>query len=349
MRKSYNVVLILVLVCVALNQNTNGQQVGKSNSTSSLQQQSSLLTAPHYQADFTPIIGNGLHKVTWSKNYLTSFGSGEMKEPVTVYDKSGRQIFETWPKFAGAIKVYAQDAVATSNGEAVVAGSVLSSDGTAADFIAEIGPNGIGRTIRTTPFYPFKICVTDEGTVWAYGMELGSNRASEPRGRYPMLREYSFEKGELRTAIDRSTVRPPQGVPIIGARDDLYLHSIPGKVVLVNGPINEIEEYDLATSTLSRWAIAPLPDGFYITGAAVKQSGEVYISTFRPGQGATSGMLRLHLETAGTARWTALTTVPSGSQFFLLLGSDDKDLVYSRGRRSPALLWSKPMDTETAK
>lgn len=348
MGKLYRIFLVLMLLCAALNQATSALQISAGNGMTSSQQESSLLAPPHYQADFTPVIGNGLHKVTWSRNYLTSFGSGEMKEPVAVYDKSGKQLFETWPTFTGAIKVYAQDVVATSSGNAVMAGSVISGDGTAVDFIAEVGPNGIGRTIRITPFYPYKICVTDEGAIWAYGMELSADRASEPRQHYPMLREYSFDKGELRSAMDRATIRPPRGVPLSGARDDVYLRSIPGKVILVNGPINEIARYDLATSILSRGHM-PLPDRFYITGAAAKESGEVYISTFRPGQGALSGMLRLHLDTADRAQWLFLTSAPSESQFFLLLGSDGDDLVYSRGRRTPTLFWSKAMGAETAK
>ena len=150
--------------------------------------------APEYQAEFTPVVANGLHTVSWDKGYLVSSGSGEMKEPVALYDKTGKWLFETPLTFTNAIKIYAQDAVPTSMGTAVVAASAASADGTAADLIVEAGKDGIRRVVRTSPFYPYKVCATNEGTVWAFGHELTANRTAEPHTHYPILREFSFEK-----------------------------------------------------------------------------------------------------------------------------------------------------------
>lgn len=302
------------------------------------------LAEPHYHAEFPPIIANGFHGVSWSHGRLASFGMGEMKEPVTLYDKNGKWLFETWPTFKDATKVFAQDAAPTGTGTVVLAASAASGDGAVADMIVEVGADGVRRAIRTNPFFPLRVCATDGGTVWAYGKEFTPERTAESRSPYPMLREYSFEKGELRTALDRATVRPPRGVPVTGAHNDAYLQCAPGKVVLVLGSTNELLQYNLTKSTLVRSPIATLPEGFYMTGAAVTHSGEVFASTFRPGSNALTGMLHLHVNSAGAAQWTSLSTIPSGNQFFLLLGSDGEDLVYSRGRRSPAVFWSKPMD-----
>jgi hypothetical protein len=264
-----------------------------------------------------------------------------MKEPIKLYDKTGKWLFETPLTFENAVKIYAQDAIATSTDTVVVAASAASSDGAGADLIVEVGKEGIQRVVRTSPFYPQRVCVTNEGTVWAYGTELTEDRRAEARIHYPMLREFSFDKGELRSVLDRATFNPPKGIPVAGAKRDVYLQCASGKVVLVSGPTNELIEYDLASSKLKRAPIASLPEKFYMTGAAVTESGEVYVSTLRPGQNALTGMLHLHVNSAGTAEWTPLTTLPAAGKFFILLGSDGEDLVYSRGRSAPTLFWSR--------
>jgi len=307
------------------------------------------LALPHYQADFTPVIANGLHGISWDKGHLVSYGAGLMKEPVTVYDKTGKWIFEHHLSFENAIQVYAQDAAVTSSGTAVVAASAVTADGAAADLLVQVGKDGIRHTIRTSPFYALKVCATDEGTVWAFGREMTADRRGEPRTHYPMLREYSFEKGELRSELDRASFRVPQGIPLHGARGEFQMRCGSGKVVIVSGVTNELMEYDFSTSKLSRWPIAPLQDGFYINGAALTDSGKVYVSAFLPGQGAQTAMLRLQVNSSGTTEWTPLSIVPSGGKFFILLGSDGEELVYSRGRAAPTLFWSKASEAEVTK
>jgi len=309
-------------------------------------------SSPHYQAEFTPLIANGVRLASWSNGYLVGFGAagGAMKEPVTVYDKTGKWLFQNWLTFEGATMIYGHDATATNSGTAIVAASALSSDGAMADMIVEVGKGGMQRAIRTSPFRVLKLCVTDEGTVWAYGQEMTDDDRAERRARYPMLREYSFDKGELRSALDRATVHVPKEVPLEGARGEVQMRCSPGKVVLVQGVTSELIEYDLAASKLIRWPITPLPQTFYINGAAVTDSGEIYVSTFRPGQNAQTGILHLHVSSSGKVDWTPLTIEPpTGGNFFLLLGNDGEDLVYARGRAAPTLFWSRAPEPEVKK
>src|SRR5262249_28344751 len=91
-----------------------------------------------YQADFGPLIANGKHEVAWGKNRLVSFGLGEMKEPVSLFDRSGKWEFEAFPTIQNALKTYAQDAAVTNSGKVVLAMSVLSQDGASADMIVEV-------------------------------------------------------------------------------------------------------------------------------------------------------------------------------------------------------------------
>jgi hypothetical protein len=307
------------------------------------------LASPHYQADFTPIISNGYHEVSWDKGRLVSFGASEMKEPVALYDKRGNWLFATFPAFEGALHVYGQDAVPTKSGTVILAASATTSDGTVADIIAEVGKSGVMRVIRTTHFYVDRVCATDDGTVWAYGQELTEDRKGESAKDYPVLREYSFDRGQLRTVLQRGTVHPPAGTPLSGARRDVFLKCGAKKLVVVNGATNELMEYDFASSTLSRWPIASFGEGFYMTGAALTQSGDVYVSVLRPSPKTLSGVLRLNVTSAGIAKWTSLETRPAAGNYVILLGNDGDDLVYSRGRRAPTLFWSKAPGTEVTK
>lgn len=302
------------------------------------------LAVPYYQADFTPVIANGVHGVTWDKGHLVSFGLGEVKEPVTAFDRTGKWLFEDPFMFKNAVKTYIQDAAAMAIGDIAVAGSVISSDGASADLLAQVTQSGIKRVIRTSPFYPLKVCSAAEGVVWAYGKELTESRSAEPRTHYAMLREYDFDKGELRSALDRPSFRPPPGVPIDGTFEDFQMRCNAHKVVLVSGPTRELIEYDLASSQLRRWPMAPLPDGIdvtRITGAALTDSGKIYVSTYdAPNVNALTRILELRVNPAGIADWLPVQAVRSGGRFFVLLGSEGESLVYSRGRQSPTLFWS---------
>lgn len=338
--KSFSALLVLLSVFAV------GQSIGSSSgSVTQPQRPPTRLAAPQYQADFTPAIANGVHSISWDKGHLVAFSVGELKEPVAFYDRTGKSLFESFLAFDNVVKTYVQDAVATSSETVVAAASVINGDGASADIIAEIANGSIRRAIRTSPFYPLKVCATGNGTVWAYGKELEESRAVEPRQDYPMLREYSFEKGQLRAALDRTTVRPPNSVPVGGASHEVQMRCNAQKVVLINGATRELVEYNLSSSRVRRWTIAPLPGGVdfkHITGAALMDSGEIYVSTYdAPRRDALTRILQLVPNASGGADWVPVTAILSEGRWFVLLGSDGDSLVYARGRSSPTLFWSK--------
>lgn len=339
-RPVFTVVLLLSLLALGQSPGTN-QQSAPAPPDPILSMPFLGLAPPHYQAEFTPVLVDGPHHwLSWDKGYLVSYEVGGSNHRVTVYDKAGKWIFEDPLNLENAFKVFNQDAIATSLGTAMVAISVVNGDGASADMIVKVAKGGIRGAVRTNPFYPIKLCATDEETVWAYGMEMTADRFPAPRAHYPMLREYSFEKGELRTALDRATVRPPKGSTLKGSGEELQMICTKGRVVIVNGAINELEEYDLAASTLMRWPIQPLPQGFAINGAAITDSGEIYVSVVRKDQKPLTGILRLRLNPSGTVDWTPLTIVPPVKGGFFLFGNDGDDLVYAWGLGAPTLLWS---------
>jgi hypothetical protein len=347
MQKKFFLIVVPLLSLFAVGQSTVQSPVpgtATPNAQTQTQSPGTSLSTPHYQADFTPVIPNGVHSISWDKGHLVSFPVGELKELVTFYDRTGKPLFENWLPFDHAAKTYVQHAVATGSETLIVAASLIDADGASADVIAEVANGTIRRAIRTSPFYPLKVCSTGNGIVWAYGKELDDSRTTEPRQDYPMLREYSFEKGQLRSALDRTTVRPPKGIPVGGARQEVQLRCNAQKVVLINGASGELVQYDLSSSQVGRWGIAPLPgaaDFKNITGAALTDSGKIYVSTYdAPGQDSLTRILQLIPNTSGMTDWITVTAAPK-SDFLFLLGSDGEDLVYARGPNKPTLFWSE--------
>lgn len=343
---------LFVFVCV-LSLYTTAQSPAGSNLVPEARDTSSQvskplleLPQPYYQADFTPVIANGFRTVHWDNGYLVSYSPGEIKDPVTLWDRSGKPLFENWLPFEGASRTFVQDAVPTPSGNVVVAASLLNADGSSSDLLVEVTPSGIRRVVRTSPFYPERICTSADDTVWAYGHELNQARNAEPREHYDMLREYSLHKGELASALDRATFRPPKGVPVTGKRpQDVQMKCNARDVVLVSAPTRELIEYDLFASHLNRWPLAPLPDGVDITrmtGAALSDSGKIYISTYdAPNVKALTRILELDVADAGT-KWAPVAAMRSDGKWLILLGSEGESLVHSRGVSAPTLFWSQP-------
>jgi hypothetical protein len=300
------------------------------------------LPPPNYQAEFTPLIATGKIDAAWDKGHLVGFGGGETKEPVTLYDKSGRLLFDTFITVPGAMKTFQHTAAPGSSEMVVVAVAAVSGDGAIADLIFEVDKNGVRRAIRTSPFRTEKLCVTDEGTVWAYGWERDAT-GGDRHGHHPMLREYSFEQGQLRTAIDRDSVRPAPGIPVQGRRgDELQLRCEANRVALFNAPNNELIEYDTTSNKLNRWSMPAVREEVSITGFALMDSGEAYVATLdRSGATVLTGIFHLRISSLGTVEWVPVTVIPVKPGWFRLLGSDGNSLVYARGVRSSTLFWSQ--------
>jgi hypothetical protein len=300
-------------------------------SDAQLQAASIGMPAPHNQAEFIPNLVE-----SWSNGYLVNFYP---KKPIAVYDRTGKWLFEQQLTFPGAVKTFQHDAAVTPAGEAIVAGAAVNGDGALAHMLIEVTKEGIGRIIRTNPFYLQNVCAMSDGTMWAWGREMKTDMTAELGPNYPMLREYSFDKGQMRTALGRSTVNLPPIALLQNTKEHPQLRCGTGRVLLVSAVSNEVMVYDTATSQLNRWPMKPLPDGFYVNGAAITDSGKIYISVMRDGK-FMSGVMSLQLN-SGTMEWTPLTMIyPKGSTHFLLLGSDGEDLIYSRGRGNATLFWA---------
>lgn len=308
------------------------------------------LSEPYRQASL-PVLTQTWYRY-WDKGYLITFGTdgtdqaSPTKPSVALYDRNGSVARESIVWFKDAYRVEINDVAVNSLGIVVVAGGTESPAGVIANFIAEIDNTGhMGRVVRTTPFIPIYVCVGEDGTVWSYGFER--DQEGNKVGASPMLRQYSFEKGQLRATLDNSAV-DSSGWTLTQGRylGEINLRCSSQKVGLLNGRSNEYVELDIPTGKLKVSKINPLPSpremritGFALTGSDVSVSLQD-----RSSSPPRSGIFHLSFDTSGVGSWVPLPNTVGpylhGGPVERLLGADGDDLVYTRDPNGEAY-WSK--------
>jgi hypothetical protein len=289
----------------------------------------------------------------WDKGYLVSWGSigsheANPAEPaVALYDRDGHLAREAIVWFKDASRVTILDAAVNRAGNLVVAGESTSQAGVIAHFIASVGNDGrLSQVIRTTPFLPIYLCAAEDGTVWSYGID----RDEEGRGveQSLRLRQYSFDKGQLRAMLDVSTLNA-SGWTLTQGRypGEISLRCNSQKVGLYNGRSGEWVEFDFAADKLKVAKVEPLPSpqAMRITGFALTEAGDVLVSLHdRSGSPPRSGLFRLEFDSTGLGSWipvkNAVGPYLHGGPIERLLGADGPDLVYTRDLEGTAY-WSK--------
>jgi hypothetical protein len=309
------------------------------------------LSEPHRQAN-VPGLLHTWNRI-WDKGYLVSWGSigsheASPTEPsVALYDRDGHVIREGIVWFKDANSVSITDAAVNRAGNFVISGGTESQAGAIANFIASIGNDGrLSQVIRTTPFLPIYLCAAEDGTVWSYGMD----RDEEGKGieKSLRLRQYSFDKGQLRAMLDVSTLNM-SGWTLPRGRypGEISLRCNSQKLGLYNGRSGEWLEFNFATDKLKVAKVEPLPSSktMRITGFAMTEAGDVFVSLHDTSSTTPrSGLFRLEFDSAGLGSWIPVgnTVGPylHGGPIERLLGADGPDLVYTRDLEGTAY-WSK--------
>jgi hypothetical protein len=302
------------------------------------------LSEPYRIASFPASVGFNAHWPTWAHGYLAQLSEVDFPLDLAVYDRSGKQVSQAHISIPGATQMWLVAAAPTSGGGAIVSGHAAIDPGITF-FLAETSVSGgVVSAVRTETFLATRICKASDGTVWTLGRDGKKESAHE--GDYPLVRQYSFEKGLLHSYLSRSLVdfhhqgatgggEGPNGTFLVCGKDRISLY------------LNETNEYfeiDPARESLERWemAMAPLA-GARVTGLAVTDKGRVYASLFEvqeESETKTHGLFELRAEpSASVGRWIVVNgtlnsqpqaeDAPKGS-FFRLWGADNEDLVIRR-------------------
>lgn len=309
------------------------------------------IAEPHHQAQFQTVASDGGFRY-WDKSYLLAWafsGStldvGPNTPAVMFYDQNGQgKAAYVW--FEGAARVGVADAAVSSNGKLIVSGGTRTQDGIVAHYIAEIGDDGrVKHVIRTTPFVPVYICGGQSGTVWSYGFERDENGNRIESG--PMLRQFSFEKGQLQTMLNISGLNPGWSLPEGKYPGEISMRCNANSVGIYNGRSSEWVQFDFNTKTLTVKQVDPLPppSQLRITGFAMTDAGDVFASFHdRSKSTPMSGLFQLTFDASGSGKWTPVPGTVGvylkGSPVERLIGTDGTSLIHTRARDG-RVFWSK--------
>lgn len=311
---------------------------------------SGLLSEPSHQASIPGLMQTWNR--LWDKDYLVSWGSvgsseGSPSEPsVVLYDRDGHITREGIVWLKDAHRVGIADVAVSRAGGLIVAGGTENGAGTIANFIASVGKDGhLNPVIRTTPFMPVYICAAEDGTVWSYGIDRDQDgKGVEESLR---LRQFSFEKGQIRAILDVSKLNSA-GWTLTRGRytGEISLRCNSQKLVLYNAGSGELLEFDFSTNKLKVDKIKPLPspEEMRIRGFAMTDSGDVFVSLVdRNTTPARVGLFRLEFDENGLGSWVPVKNTIADylhGPIDMLLGSDGASLVYTRDFDGVAY-WSK--------
>ena len=281
---------------------------------------------------------------TWAYGYVARLTLGDFPAGLEIYGRDGKLVSEARVSIPGAMQAWLVAAIPTKSGGAIASGTFESEDETS-DFVAETSVSGgVVSVIHTENYLAARMCQAGDGTVWTLGRDV--SKESEHNGEYPLVRQYSFEKGLLHGYLARSLVNFQEEGSAGGGEGPGGTFLVCGKDRMV-GFLNETNEYfeiDPAREKVARWKLprVPAPEG-RVTGLAVTESGRVYASLFEVPDATdvkTHGLFELQAEPGkAMARWalvegtlnsqSRIEDAPKGS-FFRLWGADGDELVIRR-------------------
>ena len=218
----------------------------------------------------------------WDRGYLLSYGieiypSADVAK-VLMYDKNGKRVREghIWP--TGAVRVHLHKAAATHEGAILAAGWATLPDGSSPKFVAKTDLMGnTVQTIFTGSFVPAQICEAEDGTVWTLGQDVP---APDPGGHTDVLRQFSFEKGMLRSFLPLESVKAPldSNTPWFNTFGS-FVRCGKNKVMAYLKFTDEYVEVDTKSFEVKRWKLDLSPAGHgKATGFGITDNGRVYAS-----------------------------------------------------------------------
>jgi hypothetical protein len=298
--------------------------------------------------DRSAFFGDSTPLPTWSNGLLVSHEVETFQEGaanVRWYDRSGQQIGSASIWFPGSKRVLIYSAVATADGNIIVAGSANKSldppvdRATAFSFLAKIDAAGkILKVLPTPGFYSSAICAAPDGTVWSYG-NPGFDAKEQPI-EANMLRHFDIEKGQLATFLPRSTFGKypsPTSLPGIACGKDslaVFASSISRLITL---------KYDSAAPQI--YSVTSMGQTHFSSLAIVGKT--VYSAA---SQGGLAGLYRLSTDDSNlSAKWIpvagAVGAVDKPGVVGALWGADSTSLIVSESADPAgyqALYWTQP-------
>jgi hypothetical protein len=290
----------------------------------------------------------------WDRGYLIHHEFEINYSPGTptavMYDATGKRIREgrIWPQGAGSVRV--TRTAATQEGAILAAGSAIMQDGSISGYIVktDLAGNTI-QTLLTGSFKPAEICGAPDGTVWSLGKDVGPDDGQQHDSN--VLRQYSFEKGVLRSFLPENTVAARlRSEKMWFVPFGSYVRCGKNTVSVYLRFTNEYVEVNTASFELKRWKLdEAVVQQREASGLAVTEDGRVYAS-FRAGAEPIRGLYQIKavsgsstaelLPVAGTITTVEPGKLPPPGTFTRLWGADGNQLVvWRREEKDSSLSW----------
>jgi hypothetical protein len=282
------------------------------------------------------------HQPNWAHGYFAQMtGVTTPGGPsAELFDREGKFVTQARIWFPEALRVTLFDVSPLRNGGAVASGHAETTEG-ATSFLAKTDASGSSTSVlQLQTFIAGRVCQASDDTIWVYGRDPSKESANDLT--YPLVRQYSLEKGLLSSYLPRETVAllkhavvgggGPSGSFLVCGKKQISLY------------LNQTNEYILInpdTQSLQRWMMdmAPLAQA-KVTGFAVTENGRVYASLYElepESERKTHGLFELRSEPEkGMAKWVAVTgtlnshregeAVDKGT-FWRLWGAEGNDLI----------------------
>jgi len=248
---------------------------------------------------------------------------------ISAWDRSGRLVTQARLSIPSADQVLIRDVAAVPDGGMVVAGSAMNIGGQKASFIAWLSPAGtVERVVRTYPFYPARVCVSTDESVWAAGQEVDeSHREVE---NHPVLRRFSPDGRITHSSLPRRSFA--SGNHPANGRSSLSCAS--ERIGFFSILANEWVELSSSGTVVGRWKGVTLGPGTTATGMDLLDDGSVYATTVARIAGSPptplGSLFRLN-KTSG--HWTPVTIDADllgqdpGRRYAGIIGRDGPNLV----------------------
>jgi hypothetical protein len=172
---------------------------------------------------------------------------------------------------------------ATREGAIIATGWATMPDGSSPKFIAKT--DLIGNTVQTIftgSFATEQMCEAEDGTVWALGKDVP---AADPGGHTDVLRQFSFEKGLVRSYLPLESVeaRLDSDAAWFSAFGS-FVRCGKNKIVVYLKFTDEYVEIDTKSFVAKRWKLdLSSADQGKASGLGITDDGHVYASFRRRG------------------------------------------------------------------
>lgn len=269
----------------------------------------------------------GVRMPEWTGGALLTVLSNQTPAPAVLsFDAQGVSLPTLILTVPGAETVDVDDVARGLDGSTVACGSAYDHSGRGSGFLAIFGPRGEKlRIVRLAPYFPSRITVANDGTIWTVGLELRNAMDVTPAGS-GVLRHFDGTGKQIESFIARSTFSSSRMVQYTGrlssARGRIGWYTGPGV-----GPGSRYYEI-LSDGTVRSYPPIHLGDREFVTGLALTDDGRTFVSTRDKSKAslALKGSCRL-LSIGGPGQGWIEETAPSQLLNLWLYGAEDNRLV----------------------